>query len=176
MSAMLEITTLPLQPLTRAGFAAYGELIDTEGGTAVEINDGSARRFDALAQVAFEAPATGVGISIFVAARRPLPMEVTTLERHPLGAQAFMPLDGRPYLVVVADDQHDGPVAPRAFFARGDQGICFGPGVWHHPLIALHDDSRFLVVDAIADDGNLAIGRLTAARYRLPAVGPSGTL
>ncbi|MFP5402573.1 MAG: ureidoglycolate lyase, partial [Gammaproteobacteria bacterium] len=33
------------------------------------------------------------------------------------------------------------------FLARGDQGVNYATGVWHHPLLALEGVSDFLVVD-----------------------------
>jgi ureidoglycolate lyase len=73
------------------------------------------------------------------------------LERHPRGSQAFVPLSGTPYLVVVAEDPSQ---RPRAFLARGDQGVNFRKGVWHHPLLALERVSDFLVVDREGEDDN----------------------
>jgi ureidoglycolate lyase len=60
-----------------------------------------------------------------------------------------MPLQGTPYLVVVAEP---GPTATtpgrlHAFLARGDQGVNYAAGVWHHPLIAMDQVSDFLVID-----------------------------
>ncbi|MCY1176174.1 Ureidoglycolate lyase [compost metagenome] len=70
------------------------------------------------------------------------------MERHPLASQAFVPLSGRAYLVVVAPA---GPAPQvedlRVFLARGDQGVNYAPGVWHHPLLALDEVSDFLVID-----------------------------
>ena len=59
-----------------------------------------------------------------------------------------MPLDGRPYLVVVAPPGA-APQARelRAFLATGHQGVNYAPGVWHHPLLALGQVSDFLVLD-----------------------------
>jgi ureidoglycolate lyase len=70
------------------------------------------------------------------------------MERHPLGSQAFVPLSGKPYLVVVAPAGDPPDVAAlRVFLARGDQGVNYAPGVWHHPLLALDAVCDFLVVD-----------------------------
>ncbi|MEZ5657645.1 MAG: ureidoglycolate lyase [Burkholderiaceae bacterium] len=172
MSAASPMRTLDVRPLTHEAFAPFGTVIDCDAGTPLLINGGTAQRFDRLAEVGFNAPARGVGISIFVAGARTLPMRIEQLERHPLGAQAFMPLGGHDYLVIVADDRDGRPVAPRAFHARADQGVCFGIGVWHHPLIALHDHSRFIVIDAITDDDNLMLAEPFGARFLLGAFAP----
>lgn len=59
-----------------------------------------------------------------------------------------MPLSPQPYLVVVAapGDTPD-PACIRCFVARPGQGVNYARGTWHHPLIALHDGSDFLVLD-----------------------------
>lgn len=87
-------------------------------------------------------------ISIFRGQPRPSPYEITMMERHPRGSQAFIPLNGRPYLVVVAVSSAQVAAADlRVFLARGDQGVNYAAGVWHHPLIALDTISDFLVID-----------------------------
>ncbi|MDZ7749192.1 MAG: ureidoglycolate lyase [Halofilum sp. (in: g-proteobacteria)] len=58
-----------------------------------------------------------------------------------------MPLNGRPYLVVVAAGEAPGPDDVDAFLARGDQGVNYHVNAWHHPLLALGAESDFLVVD-----------------------------
>ena len=35
----------------------------------------------------------------------------------------------------------------QVFLARGDQGVHYATGVWHHPLLALEAVCDFLVVD-----------------------------
>ncbi|EQD61677.1 ureidoglycolate hydrolase [mine drainage metagenome] len=71
-----------------------------------------------------------------------------TLERHPLSSQAFYPLDGRPFLIVVASESgRNSPRTIRAFRAAGDQGVSYHRNTWHHSLLALGATSRFLVVD-----------------------------
>jgi ureidoglycolate lyase len=58
----------------------------------------------------------------------------------------FYPLQDRPWLVVVAGDPAR-PATYRAFRAEGRQGVNSARGVWHHPLLVLSADERFLVVD-----------------------------
>jgi ureidoglycolate lyase len=142
--------TLPVEPLTRGAFAPFGEVIAADAAhTTVAVNDGTAQRFHALGRVDGDGGTTV--LSIFRAQPRTLPFEVRMLERHPHGSQAFVPLSGTPYLVVVASDPSQ---PPRAFLARGDQGVNFRKGTWHHPLLALERQSDFLVVDREGDDDN----------------------
>lgn len=138
---------LIVQPLTRAAFAPFGEVIEAdERQTQFVINGGTSQRFHDLARL--EPGAGGrLIVSIFRAQARTLPFAVTMLERHPKASQAFMPLSGHPYLVVVAAPGTLDPAAIQAFLARGDQGVNFAPGTWHHPLLALVGVSDFLVLD-----------------------------
>ena len=155
---------LAIAPLTREGFAPWGEVIEPGAATQdYAVNQGTAVRFDALARV--EALAGGrVVISIFRAQPRVLPFEVSMLERHPLGSQAFVPLHpGLRYIVVVADDP-DG--TPRAFLATGGQGVNYHRGTWHHPLIALDAGGDFLVVDRAGEGSNCDQAQL-AQPFRL---------
>ena len=73
-------------------------------------------------------------------------MTLTFLERHPLGSQAFVPLQDRPWLVLVAGDVHEIS-SYRAFTATGRQGVNYARNVWHHPLLVMDADSRFLAVN-----------------------------
>lgn len=151
---------LPVQLLTRANFAAFGEVIDAaEADRVIDINSGTAQRFHALAHVATDAIGCAI-ISIFRAQPRDLPFTLHMLERHPLGSQAFVPLSARPYLVVVASDPHE---PPRAFLARPHQGVNIGRGVWHHPLLALEATSDFLVIDRAGPGANCDEVRLARA-------------
>ena len=61
-------------------------------------------------------------LSIFRGKPFALPFRVEMLERHPLGSQAFVPTEGRPYLVGVAPDRGGGPGEPTAVRVRGRQG------------------------------------------------------
>jgi ureidoglycolate lyase len=135
-------------PLTRDAFAAFGDVIDIEGREYRSINEQTCKRYDDLA---FVDVAEGGGrplISIFEADARQLPLQVRTLERHPLSSQAFFPLQPRPFLIVVAADGA-APIEERirAFSSSGSQGVNFRRNTWHHSLIALERGARFLVVD-----------------------------
>ena len=76
------------------------------------------------------------------------------MERHRLGSQAFVPLDGAQMLLVVAPPGKLDPAAIVAFLAAPSQGINFRCGVWHHPLIALHCTSDFVIIDRAGEGDN----------------------
>ncbi|MDY1045335.1 ureidoglycolate lyase [Pseudomonas coleopterorum] len=140
--------TLPIEPLTKAAFAPFGDVIETEGSAHFLINNGSTQRFDRLADVQLGTEQDQAVISIFRARTLPMPLTVRMLERHPLGSQAFIPLLGNAFLIVVAP-AGDVPRSEdvRAFISDGRQGINYHKGVWHHPVLALHDQDDFLIVD-----------------------------
>ena len=143
-------TSLPLEvrPLTREAFAPYGEVIEaSEAARHFTINAGNTERYHDLARIE-PGPDGRVIVSIFRGQPRALPFTVTMMERHPLASQAFIPMSGRPYLVVVAPAGAPPQVEDLAvFLARSDQGVNYATGVWHHPLLALDGVSDFLVVD-----------------------------
>jgi ureidoglycolate lyase len=76
------------------------------------------------------------------------------MERHPLGSQLFMPLNGAPWLVVVCTDP-DVPSSYRAFAASGRQGVNYARNCWHHPLLVVGDASPFVVIDRKGPGSNL---------------------
>lgn len=139
---------LTVQPLTREAFAPFGEVI--EASDAVKhftINAGNTERYHDLAHI--EPGADGrVIVSIFRGQPRALPFSVRMMERHPLASQAFIPMSGKSYLVVVAPAGEPPKVEDlKVFLARGDQGVNYATGVWHHPLLALDGVCDFIVID-----------------------------
>ncbi|WP_315776753.1 MULTISPECIES: ureidoglycolate lyase [unclassified Bradyrhizobium] len=143
--------TLTPQPLTKAAFADFGDVVETDGGQPIEINQGFARRCNGLAAIDVTSGGADVNISLFEAKPRPQPIEIKLMERHPLGSQLFMPLQDRPWLVLVCDDPRD-PASYHAFTASGRQGVNYARNVWHHPLLVFDEASRFMVVDRISPD------------------------
>ena len=142
-------------PLTAVAFSPYGDVIETTGNTPRSINQGTTQRYDDLARIDVGQDEGRPLLSVFVTQPQPLPLRITMIERHPLGSQAFVPLDEADFLVVVAapgDAPKPGDL--RAFLARKGQGVNYAPGVWHHPVIALGHETRFLVIDRGGDDAN----------------------
>ncbi len=144
------------EPLTKDAFGPFGDVIETEGAERLSINQGTTERFHNLARVDVTESEGEPLISIFRGQPRPLPIALNLMERHPLASQAFIPMDRRDYLVVVAKPSET--VTPNdlvAFRARGDQGVNYHRGVWHHPLLVLAPDSDFLIVDRGGEGHNL---------------------
>jgi ureidoglycolate lyase len=145
---------LAVQALSAAAFKPYGDVVEaTPDARRLQINAGTAERFDDLARLDLNADGGRPVLSIFRARARALPLPLRLIERHSLGSQAFMPLGPSPFLVIVATA---GPAPQwtelRAFLAGPGQGVNFARGTWHHPLVALAD-SDFLVIDRGAANG-----------------------
>ena len=152
----MSTTALPIEPLSRQAFASFGEVLMLDDAKHYPINEGTTERFHALAGVDATEQGGQPAISLFRGQPRPLPLSITVMERHPLGSQAFVPLTQSPedeYLVVAPAGEFRAS-GLRAFLARGFQGVSYARGVWHHPLIALHRVSDFIVVDRIGSGNN----------------------
>ena len=140
--------------LTRASFAAYGEVVELDGANHFTINQGFATRFHDLANIDVANEGGTSCVSIFEAQLRPTPISITMMERHPLGSQLFYPLQDMPWLIVVCRDPKHA-ASFEAFKATGTQGINYARGVWHHPLLVGRDSSRFMIVDRKGEGNNL---------------------
>lgn len=164
MNAPTTLKTLTVEALTREAFAPFGDVI--EAGDAVRhftINDGNTERYHDLAHIDPGEDGRAI-VSIFRGLPRTLPFAVTIMERHPRASQAFVPLSGRPYLVVVAaPEAAPGLDDLRVFLCTGAQGMNYARGVWHHPLLALDEVSDFLIIDRAGPGDNCDIVELDQA-------------
>lgn len=155
--------TLPVQPLTSAAFAPFGEVLAMDGADSFPINGGRTRRFHGLGRVRCLGRGASVLLSMFRG--QPLvPPVLDIMERHPLGSQAFMPVSASPYWVIVAPPGVFDPDAIQAFLARGDQGVNYFAGTWHAQLLPCEPDADFLVVDRDGAGQNCDIVRLKPPR------------
>lgn len=151
------------QSLTPEAFAPFGTVLQLEGAETRLINEGGCTRFHALARIETLGEGAQAVVNLFRAEPAKLPLRLGMMERHPLGSQSFWPLSGSEWLVAVAPDEDGRPGAPVVFRARPDQGVCYRPNVWHHPLLALGATSDFLVVDRDGSGVNLEEVRYVAA-------------
>ncbi|WP_159567678.1 ureidoglycolate lyase [Budvicia diplopodorum] len=138
---------LQVLPLNQASFAAYGDVIETADNDFFHINNGKVERYHDLTKIEILQQDRTL-LSINRAKPAELPIIVSELEKHPLGSQAFIPMNGEQFIVIVAN----GDEAPeldtlRAFITNGRQGINYHRNVWHHPLFAWQTETDFLTVD-----------------------------
>jgi ureidoglycolate lyase len=132
--------TVNPEPLSPAAFAPFGDVaerpIDLRRRylpTSVDRSD------DATTFSLWISSAAAVGV---------LPLQLTTLERHPFSAQTFIPLGSGQYLVIVCAPAPDGRpdlAALRCFIAGGHQSVTFARNVWHHPMTVLGNAMEFAV-------------------------------
>lgn len=149
--------SLKLEQLTQSGFADFGDVLEMDGRDWFPINGGTTRRYHCQALVQTAGTDGQAGISLARGDAFHLPINIAMLERHPLGSQAWIPMDGASFIVVVAPDGPDGRPhegAIRAFYADGSQGVNYHQGTWHHPLLTLGRKGSFIVVDRIGDAPN----------------------
>lgn len=141
------------QPLTAEAFAPFGDVLECTGAPDKLINQGLCGRFHDRAQI--DVGSGRVGISLFNAQPRTLPYRLDMMERHPEGSQAFIPMTGHGFLVIVAPDAGGAPAAPLAFVTAPGQAINFHRNVWHGVCTPLHAPGLFAVIDRIGDGDNL---------------------
>jgi len=147
---MMQIKTNPLTP---KNFAPFGDVLDCSDDPDVIINRGFCERFHDRANLQFEGGRAG--LSLFNAQPREMPYTFDLMERHPLGAQSFVPMHQNPFLVIVALDSDNAPDEPQAFVTAPGQAINIHQNVWHGVLTPLSEPGLFAVIDRIGDGNNL---------------------
>lgn len=152
----VSVSVIDVLPLTKANFADFGEVIELDGAQHFAINQGFTERYHHLSEVELSDADDKAIINMFRSRRWRHPITLSMVEQHPLGSQAFIPMDKRPFLVVVASKAELGvPKALHAFVTNGKQGVNYATGVWHHPLLILAPEQDFLVVDRSGAGNNL---------------------
>ena len=146
---------ITIEPLSAAAFAPFGQVIALDGTTHYPINNGMTERYHDLARIELGGVHARPLLSLFRGQPYALPLSLTLVERHPLGSQAFIPLLGNPFLIVVAPlgDVPESELA-RAFISNGRQGVNYHRGVWHHPVLTIEKRDDFLVVDRSGSGNN----------------------
>ena len=148
-----KITASSWEALSLSAFAPFGDVIEAGAGRSFAINDGTTIRHEGLADIDVGAGGCPV-VSIFESRPFGFPLTVRVMERHPLSSQAFIPMQPKPYFVVVAPpgDRVDAS-SIRVFLARGDQGVNYRSGVWHHAAVVI-EPMAFLVLDRGTQEPN----------------------
>ena len=152
----MEIIIKPIK-ITRTNFAAYGDLISSVDIKPMDINAGYAKRFDNLANINTSKDGGKTIVSIFSALKRNFPMKIDMMEKHPLGSQAFIPMNETTFLCFVAPPGESPEIDKiQSFIIPPKTGINYKPGIWHFPLIST-EDTDFLVIDRKGNSENLVV-------------------
>lgn len=141
--------------LTQQAFAPYGEVIEMDADKSYLINQDMTRRYHNLAKTDTDSQNGCSIISIFKSKRWLFPLQIVMMEKHPLGSQAFLPMQGYEWLIVVATGKTPTAQTCQAFIATGSQGVQYSKGVWHHPLLTLADQQNFWIIDRDGAGENL---------------------
>lgn len=136
--------------LTREAFLPFGDVVLAERAdiTPVMVNFGTAARRNDAGLLASTRPHSKPNLATFCC--KPwsrFPVMAESMEKHPCSSQLFVPMKVERYLVVVAPGG-DAPELEglRAFVALPGQGVIYGPGVWHMPLIVFGDSPAEFVM------------------------------
>jgi ureidoglycolate lyase len=145
--------TLHIEPLSRSAFTSYGDVIGGHMATEGQpINQGTTLKFATEALSLSQADGQAHAF-VYRATGQALPLSLHELERHRLGSQTFVPLNGVNFVVVVAlsdaTDQAPDLHTLRAFWVDGHHAITLRAGTWHHGLIAT-EGGDFVVIERVA--------------------------
>ena len=143
--------------ITRKNFQKFGDLISVKKKKSININDGYAKRFDNLCRINTSSKKGKTIMSIFSAKKRKFPMNIKMMEKHPLGSQAFVPMNETTFLVFVAPKgKRPNTKKIESFIVPKQTGINYKPGIWHFPLLSTKN-MNFLVIDRKGIGNNLVI-------------------
>ncbi|MGF1735855.1 ureidoglycolate lyase [Photobacterium satsumensis] len=152
---------LTVEPLTKEAFAPFGDVIETDNADFFYINNRSGQRFHGLGAIDVS-DASKPLISIVRAAGFDNSLSFDLLEKHPKGSQAFFPLNGERFIVIVAQgDENIDESTLRAFITNGNQGVNYHRNVWHYLLFAKNQETDFLTIDRAGED-NCIVKKLSS--------------
>ena len=153
------------EPLTQKHYVPYGDVISARDDIhPTPANRGTAERFNYLTKVENRRQGNSqnqaqANLCLFRCqpqiSSHDTFFEVSVLEKHPLSTQAFIPMSGvNRFLVIVCLGEEAPDLSTlRAFLASSTQGITYHPGVWHHPLVAMDQQSDFACL--VWEDGTI---------------------
>ena len=152
-----QIHTITPEPVTAAAFAPFGEVVSLEDTPKLPIDLYSG--LNAIhGPVVLQADERPEFILFRVGYRGG---EIRYLERHHGMTQTFIPLNGDPFVSVVAPP--DAPLvdgfpdfsAVRAFLVPGDVVLNIHRGTWHEPPFPTRDGQKFFITSTPGVTGGL---------------------
>jgi len=142
----VDVRTVVAEPLTLEAFAPFGDIIGPEGHERLPIDlyggTVDAYNIPVHADEPFE---------FLVNRLRYRGLRIHNLERHAGLSQAFIPMDGAPFIQVVAAAdatlENDVPAADevRAFIVPGNRGVQINTNVWHEPPFPMQAEQLLVV-------------------------------
>jgi ureidoglycolate lyase len=146
-----EVRTITAELLTREAFAPFGDVLSTDGITALK--EGS--NFYSEGKSNLYRPSvleSDRPVEYLLYESGPRPMRVRFLERHVELTQTFIPLGGKPFVMVVAkpdaaEDENGIPLVEEvhAFIVPGTAGANIRRGTWHEPPFPLAGRMSFVI-------------------------------
>ena len=157
ISPVAGLAEVKVEEFAAETFGGLCEIIEIgAAGSGIVINGGKCVRYKDLATLDFDSESGGrLGISLFQAELTGFPHRLDMMERHPLGSQAFIPMDSATMLLAVSPDNGGKPGRPRATVIGPGQAVNILRNVWHGVLTPLSGSGLFAVVDRIGSTGNL---------------------
>lgn len=143
------------EPLTAAAFAPFGDVIETTARDFYLINYGKTERYSDLASLDTLENGGKPTVSIFRSQSAQFPLRLEVMERHPQSSQAFISLERKPFLTLVAPAGEQPVLAQiRLFIVGANQGINYRRGVWHHYLFSPEGVRDFICLDRTGGTGS----------------------
>lgn len=154
------------QPLTLKEFKPFGTVGERKNSERTVINDGYARKYANICAIDNNDGAPK-SVHIFVLKAKPLPVQISVMEKHPHWAQCFISCSNDPFVILVTKENKN--VEPdikvlKAFMTNGYQSIVYAKNVWHAPLISLKNGQEFIVIDGAGINQN----QTECIEYTLP--------
>lgn len=148
------IAQITVETATAEALAPYGNIIGTDPSVPrlpITFYDGAV---DVRVPADFESEAKP---QLTVCRVQPRPMVIDYMERHPQHTQGFLPLGGKPFVVVFAPPAEEMPQPKdlRAFRFDGSCGFLMHKDVWHEFPYALEADTDLVVILSEATNANL---------------------
>lgn len=144
--ASLDIRHLTLKPATRETLEPYGQVLAYDESVEpmpIDFYDGAVkvrRMVDFVSDDQTEFPLVSINWR---------PLDVRWMERHFKHTQGFIPLNNKPFVVVMApanDDETPDLDKVEAFRFDGSSAFFMKLGTWHEFPFALEDDTNVIVV------------------------------
>jgi ureidoglycolate lyase len=137
---------LAVEPATPESAAPYGVLLGVDPAAPARTSSFYGDRVELWTPGNFVSDSD---TTISLARVHPRPREVIWMERHFKHTQAFIPLGGSPFVVVVGagtDTAHPDPSSVKALRFDGSAGFLMHVGTWHEFPFALERSTDMLVI------------------------------